>query len=166
MKRLDKDQSARHLELAAKLSDAREELNAAITEFNDEVNGLFDKTIKPKLEALNEAIGETNDFRIEVHSDMEAYQGEKSERWQESNAGVEYQEWMDQWEGEIDEVNIDEPEDIDEPDVEVDKKPRDREQLELPADRKIVFANNKEFLDHHAATPERKLRDAQKKRGT
>jgi hypothetical protein len=121
MKRLDKEQAARHEEMAGKLVNAREELNSAIVEFNDEVRGLFEKTVKPKVEALNEAIGEANDFCIEVHSDMEAYQGEKSEKWQESDAGVEYQDWMDQWDGEIDEVDFDAPEDIDEPDVDVDE---------------------------------------------
>lgn len=40
------------------------------------------------------------------------------------------------------------------------KAPRDRTLLELPPDRSIVFGSSSEFLAHHKATPERKLREA------
>jgi hypothetical protein len=40
------------------------------------------------------------------------------------------------------------------------KVPRDRTILELPADGRLVFASAREFLAHHEATPERRLRDA------
>jgi hypothetical protein len=43
----------------------------------------------------------------------------------------------------------------------VSKVPRDRALLVLPADNKIVFANPGEFHAHHAATPERKLKERQ-----
>lgn len=46
----------------------------------------------------------------------------------------------------------------------VSKHPRDHELLVLPPDEVTVFASPREFIEHHEATPERRLRDAQAKK--
>jgi hypothetical protein len=43
----------------------------------------------------------------------------------------------------------------------VSKRPVNRALLVLPPDEVTVFASPREFLEHHEATPERRLRDAQ-----
>lgn len=45
----------------------------------------------------NEAVHEFEEFREELVSEMVDYRDERSDRWQESDAGVYYNEWVDAW---------------------------------------------------------------------
>jgi hypothetical protein len=117
MKRLDKQQAVKHAALAAKLSDAREDLNNALLDFNNEVKALFDKMVKPGADAYNAVVAEANEFIGEVHMEQEAYHDEKSEKWQEGDAGSAYNNWMNEWELELDELELDEPEEYIDPDL-------------------------------------------------
>jgi hypothetical protein len=75
---------------------------------------------KFKKDRYNTKIKELNQFIDDIRSDMQDYYDERSEKWQESDNGQMYQDWIDQWDNcylEVDdflEVNI--PEDFDLPD--------------------------------------------------
>jgi hypothetical protein len=45
----------------------------------------------------NEKVAEAEAWRDEVTTDMQSYVDERSDKWQESEAGTEYQEWQDSY---------------------------------------------------------------------
>lgn len=48
--------------------------------------------------ALCDALAVLRDFRDEVAAETRDYYDDKSERWQQSDAGSEYEAWVDAWE--------------------------------------------------------------------
>jgi len=56
--------------------------------------------------ALNAARSEFEQFREEKVAEMESFFEERSERWQESEKGEAYRQWITEWEREVlDEVD-------------------------------------------------------------
>lgn len=55
-----------------------------------------------EIERLNAAIDAFNAFRTDLHDNMQAHFDGKPEKWQESDAGAAYSEWMEKYEEEID----------------------------------------------------------------
>lgn len=55
-------------------------------------------------EKYNEIVSNLNNFIIEQRDEMQMYFDERSEKWQESDAGSSYQDWIDAWDLEIGEV--------------------------------------------------------------
>lgn len=47
---------------------------------------------------LEKAITELDEFRAEIAEEMQAYFDEKSEAWQDGDAGGSYANWIGQWE--------------------------------------------------------------------
>ena len=70
-----------------KLVEAHAEMSAAVDNYNDAVA------------EYNAAATAVQEFRDEVVGDMEAYRDDRSERWQEGDAGQAYQAWIDEWQG-------------------------------------------------------------------
>jgi len=74
--------------------------------------------------ALAEAIGEYNlalasviEWRDGIIQEMSDYQAERSDKWQEGDAGQAYQEWIDEWEGlDLTEIEVPELGEMPEPD--------------------------------------------------
>lgn len=72
---------------------------------------LSKKEIKTKAELLeamtnaatayNAARDAVNEWRQEIVDRMDEYEGERTERWQESEAGEQFQEWRDRWAQEV-----------------------------------------------------------------
>lgn len=117
MKKLDKSQEKRWSELAKTLEGKRQALESAVEAFNGEVVQLWEP-VKQALEELNERLQEAEEFREEIHGDMDAYFGERSEKWQEGDIGQAYQEWQSSWETSFDEVCFEqEPLEIEAPDL-------------------------------------------------
>jgi uncharacterized protein YukE len=85
MKKLTKVQLTRRDELVAEMRKRHEAVQAAVAD-------------------LNATIQQANELIVEVHDDQEAFYNERSEKWQEGDAGTAYQDWMSEWESEIDEV--------------------------------------------------------------
>jgi hypothetical protein len=65
----------------------------------------------------NEAIQNLNSFIAETRDEMQMYFDERSDKWQESEKGTYYQDWIDNWDVEYDEVesfdDVELPEEID-----------------------------------------------------
>lgn len=119
MKRLSKEQVKRHAQLATDLHEAYREMEAAIGYYNVAVSEAFAK-LAPAVEAFNAKVTEANEFIGEVHDEQEAYFDEKSERWQEGDAGSAYSDWKGEWETEVEEVELEEPGELDVPDVDIE----------------------------------------------
>lgn len=57
------------------------------------------------LEEYNKAIRSLNDFIADTKDEMQNYFDERTEKWQESDNGFLYQNWIDNWDIEFQEVN-------------------------------------------------------------
>jgi chromosome segregation ATPase len=118
MKRLSKAQAATKSELAGKLREKVEALEAEITEFNERRQKDFDDTVGRRVAELNEVLAECRDLKEEVSGEQESYYDERSEKWQEGDAGSAYSDWKDAWDG-LDMDDVDEPtvQEVEMPDV-------------------------------------------------
>jgi hypothetical protein len=118
MKKLSREQEAQRDKVCDKVLNAEEACALVIQRFNDEQRARWLEVVDA-LNALNESIEEHNDFIDEVSSLMDEFFTDKSEKWQESEKGQEYQEWKESWEGsKLEEVEISEPEELEAPEVE------------------------------------------------
>ncbi len=120
MNKISKTQSARHTTVSQALDASREALTKAIDDFNAKRAEAFAE-VTTAIEKLNANLNEARELRDEIVSDMENYTGERSEKWAESEAASTFADWQSAWEGlELDDVEIDEPEDVETPDVDVE----------------------------------------------
>lgn len=113
MKKLTKTQLNERDKLAKDLRDSTTELNAEIEKYNAALNAA-----KPDLEAAitkhNETLSAVRDWRDNIVSEMENYEGERSEKWSESDAASEFQDWKGEFENlePIDDIEIELPEEL------------------------------------------------------
>jgi uncharacterized protein YukE len=105
VKKLTKDQIAQHTKLSAELNDVREKLEAAVKRFNEKVAVEFSE-LETIVEALNEKTSEANAFIEEIHDEQESFYDERSEKWQEGDAGSAYSDWMSTWEISIEPIEL------------------------------------------------------------
>ena len=114
MRRLTVNDVKQKETLAQKLDGAREKLEAVAAEYNTAIRELWGP-VEDAVTAYNDAREEVNDFCGGICDDIENYTSERAESWQESNAATSYDEWKSMWDEEIDELQIDEPDDIEVP---------------------------------------------------
>lgn len=93
MKSLSKAQSKRRDELIEQLNEAKELVEKRMDKLRDAEAAVCDA-----INAVNEVVAEINEFAGEVAAEQEDYYSERSEKWQESEAGEAYAEWKSQWE--------------------------------------------------------------------
>jgi len=96
MKRLNKDQSREKTEHAENIRKKYTELEEALAKYNAaivEAKG----PVEAAVEQLNGAIDDANQWMADITGQMEDYIGERSEKWQEGEAGSNYNEWKDQF---------------------------------------------------------------------
>lgn len=92
MKRLSKDQRDRLSKLASEYEAAFGELCGAVT-------------------AYNQVLSDIEDLRSEIVEAIEEYTSERSDKWQESDAASQYEEWASAWQDLCLDA-IDDPEEI------------------------------------------------------
>lgn len=92
------------------------ELESAIGGYNETVNAAKQK-VEDALKKLNDAISSADNWRDGIHADQESYFEDRSEKWQESDAGQNYSAWMDEWSQEFEQVELEYPEELEMPDV-------------------------------------------------
>lgn len=93
MKKLSKEQLETKRDLIARLKENHEGLDdklSAILSEIDEFNNSIDE--------FNYLVDEVESFIDEITSDQTNYFSDRSEKWQESEAGERYAEWMLEWE--------------------------------------------------------------------
>lgn len=97
--KLTKEQKARKGELLA-------ELRVALDKYEQQRVLLEEAT-----EVVNTAIAECNAFTDEILEQQQEYYDEKSQNWQDGDAGAAYVDWQNAWDNAIDEIGV--PEQID-----------------------------------------------------
>jgi hypothetical protein len=117
MKKLSRKQEIQKQELAEKMAAAKEGLEVEINAYNGVLQEAWER-LEEALSKLNEAIQEAEEFRVEIAGAQEEYYDERSERWQEGDAGQAYQAWKQDWEMELSEVEMEQPDDLEMPDAE------------------------------------------------
>lgn len=118
MKKLSKKDQDKHTKLIGDLRDTQLALEGAITKFNDDVSSLFTENVAPVLAYFNDAIDAANEFMQDAANEAQEHYDNRSEKWQDSDAGNALTAWIDTWGEELQNLDIDEPEPIDEPDTE------------------------------------------------
>lgn len=117
MFKLTKAELAKRDDLVAALEIASGVLSDAVDEFNASL-----AASREKLEAIvndyNETLSKARDFVEDIAQSRRDEWNDKSERWQEGEAGQNASAFVDAWEGiELDDIEIDFPEPIDELDI-------------------------------------------------
>ena len=90
MKKLTKEHDETRMRLVNELHTIEEEVSDAhgqVTTELEAANAIIAK--------YNEKVAEAEAWRDEVTADMQSYIDDRSDKWQESEAGTEYQEWQD-----------------------------------------------------------------------
>jgi hypothetical protein len=107
--KLSKQQVAERDALAGALRQKAKQLNIAIDAFNQSVAPLT-LTVRKALDDYNEALEKARTLASSVTEAAQAEFDAKSEKWQESNKGIEVRVWIEQWEVSLDDVDLDLPE--------------------------------------------------------
>src|SRR5215469_7379384 len=107
MKKLSKAQAQEWSDLIKKVNEAKDDLDGAWGRVESAVEDANTEVTK-----YNDALGAAAAFRDEIVGEMDDYMSERSDKWQEGEAGEAYSAWKDEWEG----LDLDEIADIDIPD--------------------------------------------------
>ena len=98
MKHLTKKQQKQQAELVEELREKEQAVNDAFDELDSAVA------------EYNTTAADVSEFVNEVHGDMESHYNDRSEKWQEGEAGVAYYEWMSAWDGAApEEIEVERP---------------------------------------------------------
>ena len=102
---------------AQDVRDAVAELNGSITTYNTAI-AAAKADLEAAFDKVNETICQVRDWRDEIVGEMESYEGERSDKWQESDMASMFQDWKSEWENaELDELDeFDFPTDLEEVD--------------------------------------------------
>ena len=115
--KLNKAELTRRNALYDEIMGAGEDLLAAVAAYNEAMAEQAQK-VQEALDAYNSALSDARDFRDEIVGDRDGDYQDKSEAWQEGDKGQAVRTWIDEWEGaELDEVEIEFPEELEEPDL-------------------------------------------------
>lgn len=115
MKKLSRQQLQEKEQHVQKIREAKEALEREIGKFNTEL-GVLRNPVEQALANLNDAVTAANEFRQGIADDQENYYDERSEKWQEGDNGSAYSEWKDSWGNEFSEVEMEFPDELEEPD--------------------------------------------------
>lgn len=117
MTKLDKTELAAKDELAQKLEKATKILEYALDQYTTSVRHAF-ATLQQAVADVNEVVDEIDGWRSCLTDEMTLYYEEKSERWQESDAGQRYSNWLEMFNGlEVERIELEEPEPPEVPDL-------------------------------------------------
>jgi predicted nucleic acid-binding Zn-ribbon protein len=99
-------------EIAGKLQDRQLDFEQALEQYNTAIHDAW-ASLSEEMTALNSAIAEANQWRADIHQAMEDFFSDESEKWQNSDKGAEYRDWQGEFECALDEVELEQPEDLD-----------------------------------------------------
>lgn len=108
MKKLSKQQLAEKEQHKTDIDAAKAALDKAVEEYNEAIDREYMK-VEAAINNYNGVAESFNQWREQIRSDQENYQSERSEKWQEGDSGQAYQEWMDAWGEEVEELQVTEP---------------------------------------------------------
>jgi hypothetical protein len=116
MKRLSKQQESEREGLVRALRASGSILAGAVGKFNATLADAWAE-VEEALGVYAAVVEAANDFRDRIVTAASDYQGERSEKWQEGEAGSAYVSWVGEWESEIEGVEVEKPDDLDEPEA-------------------------------------------------
>ena len=122
MKRISRAQQTEINNAVSALGDAGKELEAAVASYNEALERLGE-AVETARDTYNEKVVDLKAVYEEIHGEADSYYSDRSERWQEGEAGEAYSEWMGQLEEpgiEDIEIELPDPLEIDLPDFEDD----------------------------------------------
>jgi uncharacterized coiled-coil DUF342 family protein len=117
MKKLTKEQFDQKWQHINSINEAAKLVEEAIDAYKAQAQMYWDE-VEEAVAKYNEAISQASEFKDEVCSEAQEYYDERSEKWQESEKGKSYQEWIDEWESCLDEIEVEQPEELEVPDME------------------------------------------------
>lgn len=97
LNKLTAEQNKKRAVLAAQIDVAYRTLEAATTTFAAKEAAIYDE-LNTAIEAFNDVAGEVKTWMQEIHDAQQETFDDRSEKWQEGEAGQNYQSWMDEWE--------------------------------------------------------------------
>lgn len=132
--KLSKDQSAEGLALAAELRTKAAALNAAIEDFNRGVEPLC-RAVADAQADYNATLAVARALAADIAETAQTQFDARSERWQVGETGIRVRSWIDEWEMNLDELDLDLPEPLEvlAPDLhagEIEDAPAGPEELE------------------------------------
>jgi hypothetical protein len=107
--KLSKAQSAERDALAADLRKKADALNIAIVAFNQAIEPVS-QAVGEALEGYNGILEKARDLASSITERAQEQFDAKSEKWQESDKGIEVRCWIEQWEMSFDDVDLELPE--------------------------------------------------------
>jgi hypothetical protein len=117
--RLRKDQLTERDALAADLRKKAEALNIAIAAFNHAI-GPGSQAVGEALAAYNGTLEKARALASSITEPAQEQFDAKSEKWQESDKGIEVRSWIEQWEMSLDDIDLELPEPL--PEIDPDEQ--------------------------------------------
>jgi hypothetical protein len=108
-----KAQLAQRDALAAELRNRANALKIAIAEFNRQVEPIA-RAVAEAQTHYNDAVENARTLANEISGPAQEQFDAKSERWQDSDIGIQVRSWIEQWEMSLDDVDLDLPEPLEE----------------------------------------------------
>lgn len=100
MLKLSKNETKTREQVLEAVRSAHEAVEAIWSEYTDMVD-----RVNGAIEALNSALADAETFRQSIADQMVEYFDGKSENWQNSDKGSAYQDWTQQWQVEVEQVD-------------------------------------------------------------
>lgn len=116
MNKLSKQQEREKEDHAQTIERKKEALEEALAAFNKKVDEAK-QPVEEALSDLNGAIDDASRWLEETNGEMDSYYNERSERWQEGDKGSAYSEWMNSYGSELEQVELELPEEVEMPEV-------------------------------------------------
>lgn len=111
MKSIGKTNHARRNEIVAQLRTAEYKLTETCENYNNVVAAAW-RLVADAQDEYNAIVIDANGFREDVVSDIQSYVDHRSDNWRDGERGSAYEEWKGQWETELEEVSLDEPDEL------------------------------------------------------
>lgn len=103
MNKLSKEQEKRLSDLRARWLTAKAELRAQEDLVNEKISAM-EGSLGEKIDDLNALVEEANALREEIVGAAQESHDARSEKWQESDRGSNFSDWISSWQNEVEEV--------------------------------------------------------------
>jgi hypothetical protein len=111
--KLSREQLAKRHALADELREKARALNIAIAVFNQGVEPLA-QTLGEAQDAYNATLEATRSLANSIAEPAQAAFDAKSQRWQDGDKGSQVGSWIEQWEMNLDDIDLERPEPLEE----------------------------------------------------
>lgn len=117
--KLTREHKSKHESLVTELAEAKEYLERIIGDFNSTMQHEWEK-VKRAQEEMNTVIQSCNEFREEIQGKLGSHYEDQPDDWQQSEEGQKYGNLVESWSEELSDVDVEEPDEIQDPEVETD----------------------------------------------